>query len=549
MLAFRTIAQLLLVLTIILPHEAHSQGCVDPDGDGYGMNGNRPCRTRKNKHIRTPVALNITSRDLKEVSSNYARLEITFSSPVKASLRFGTDNNNLNKTGPYQGFSYRNTLVQNLTGLSANTKYYYRIVAYNQSKERLISSIFEFSTVGTDTTTTTVPPTTTTLPTTTTTTTTSSSTTTSSTTTTLAAGHPLITSDPARLTLAASYELFYFEHVDAHHDMIQDLWSDSYSSQGTPTANELYFWLTPYQNMARMLALADALERKTHVAKYRDILVSVVLEMGPRFMNGVDAPINNETSKYRNNGSRTPTETRYAYLGLTRGLDWLGYVSYMLKEQEVLTSAEEAAINDLQRRFIIAMDWIRPTLDGSGLCDWDHGGFPHMPSHMLTGMIFLEENGGYSFPEFSDCFNYIISEIDSRNGNVGSDISHDKDSVSNFMVWRDWQMLTGQEITVSDAWLTKIGDYEAQQIAAYNAGTGGRCLGALCQSLGDQWIAEHALFTGRSNGITNYVKAPNLTNYPSMGGPKGGDSSHDSINQVQTVVSAAWGYANRRDNE
>ena len=117
------------------------------------------------------------------------------------------------------------------------------------------------------------------------------------------------------------------------------------------------------------------------------------------------------------------------------------------------------------------------------------------------------------------------------------------------MIWRDWQILTDQPITVSDVWLTKVGDYEAGQIAAYNAGTGGKCLGSLCQSLGDQWIAEHALLSGHSSRISDLVMAPNLTNYPSMGGPKGNDSTIDSINQVQTVVSAAWGYANRRDNE
>ena len=365
----------------------------------------------------------------------------------------------------------------------------------------------------------------------------------------LKAGRSLITTDATRLSLAGTYEQFYYDHVDAHHKIMQSVWSDSFSSQGTPTANELYFWMTAYQNMARMLILADALERKTHVAKYRDILVSVLLEIGPRFMNGEDAPNSGETSKFRNNGARTPIETRYAYLSLTRGLGWLGYVNYILKKQQVLTSAEEVAIEELLPRFKKAMDWIRPTLKSSDLCVWKHGGFAHMPSHMVTGMIFLQENGGYSFPELQGCFDEIVREIDIHSGNVGSDISHNRDSVSNFMTWRDWQMLTGKPITVTDAWLTKIGDYEAGQITAYNAGSGGSCLGSLCQSLDEQWIAEHALLTGRSNGISSFVKAANLTNYPSMGGPKGGNSTIDSINQVQTVVSAAWGYANRRDYE
>ncbi len=357
----------------------------------------------------------------------------------------------------------------------------------------------------------------------------------------------LITMDTERLSLAGTYERFYYEHVDAHHKIMQTVWSNNFSSQGTPTANELYFWMTAYQNMARMLVLANALGRETHVKKYRDILVSVVMEMGPRFMNGDDAPNSGSTSKFRNNGSRISTETRYAYLSLTRGLDWLGYVTYILRQQQVLTFTEETAIDKIQPRFKIAMDWISSTLQG--LCGWTHGGFPHMASHMVTGMIFLQENGGYSFSEMPGCFNQIVEEIGNRNGNVGSDISHDRDSVSNFMIWRDWQLLTGQPITVSDIWLTKVGDYEAGQIAAYNAGTGGKCVGSLCQSLGDQWIAEHALLSGRSSRISDLIMAPNLTNYPSMGGPNGNDSTVDSINQVQTVVSAAWGYASRRDNE
>ena len=59
----------------------------------------------------------------------------------------------------------------------------------------------------------------------------------------LKAGRSLITTDATRLSLAGTYEQFYYDHVDAHHKIMQSVWSDSFSSQGTPTANELYFWI------------------------------------------------------------------------------------------------------------------------------------------------------------------------------------------------------------------------------------------------------------------------------------------------------------------
>lgn len=163
----RIVLQLLVILAILLPYEAQSQGCVDLNGDGYGMNGDRPCRTRRTKQIRQTTGLNITSREIKTVSHTYARLEIKFNSLAKASLRFGTDPNNLHRSGPYQGFSFRKTFIQNLTGLRANTKYYYQITATDRERRRIVSEVFDFST--SSPTTTTILPTTTTSTTTTTT--------------------------------------------------------------------------------------------------------------------------------------------------------------------------------------------------------------------------------------------------------------------------------------------------------------------------------------------------------------------------------------------
>ncbi len=165
----KIIPQLLLTIAILVPHAAQSQGCVDLDGDGYGMNGDRPCRTRRSKKVRPASGLTITSTELKTVSHKNARLEIKFNSLAKASLKFGTNPNNLNRSGPYQGFFFRNTLIQNLTGLKPNTKYYYQITANDRARKQVVSEIFEFSTtdnvttttITTSTSTTTSPPTTT----------------------------------------------------------------------------------------------------------------------------------------------------------------------------------------------------------------------------------------------------------------------------------------------------------------------------------------------------------------------------------------------------
>ena len=100
-------------------------------------------------------------------------------------------------------------------------------------------------------------------------------------------------------------------------------------------------------------------------------------------------------------------------------------------------------------------------------------------------------------------------------------------------------MLSGRPLTITDAWLTKTGNYEAGRI-----NSGAACVGSLCQSL-PNYIGEHALNVSRSSAITALVNAPSVANFPKISQSSGTDPNNQSL----TVAAAAWGYGSKRDNE
>lgn len=351
----------------------------------------------------------------------------------------------------------------------------------------------------------------------------------------------LITCDPARLALACQYEDLYFQHVDAIHQRVQTVWDNNFGSRGSPTANEMYFWKNPYESMARMMVLAKEKGLTSHYDKYREYLMEALTEIMPRMFIGADAALTGSGSKYRNNGARIPTETRYNYLSISRALAWVGYAIFIMRKCGNPTAAEEQFFADAQPRLKIMADWLSTELNA--LCQPSHGGFAHMPSHLVAGMCFLEQNGGYNYPQADTCLQTIVNTAN-VNGDLGSDLSHDQDSLGNLMIIRDKQLCGSSAIqpTITSALIEKIGNFQANQISS-----GGTCVGGLCQSLPDH-IGVHALAIGCSDAIDELVPPPTLANYPNIAVPTS-TSNIDFLNQVQTLVDAAGGYAQQKDGE
>ncbi len=175
---FLQIGLLYLVVSLVWPSIAFSQ-CVDPDGDGYGMRGDKPCRTRRVRRPVPPDSLSVTSSQTSSITSSSVTITANFSDKASGRIEFGTTNK-FGSYGPYSGFFKKTTLSQTLRNLDPDTTYYYRVVARSGSNKAL-SETKTFKTLNSTSPSTTIPPTTTSS--TTTISTTSTSSTTSSSTT------------------------------------------------------------------------------------------------------------------------------------------------------------------------------------------------------------------------------------------------------------------------------------------------------------------------------------------------------------------------------
>ncbi len=197
---FYSIAHCVLWTTfalLILQPELSQAECLDPDGDGYGWNGNRACRARKFKPPSEEKDLQIINHNVTDISKNSARLVANFTEKASVKIKYGKTPS-YGQSGPYSGFLKRKNYSQVLTKLDPDTTYYYQIEARNR-RERVNSSQGQFTTLKEPATTTTLPSTTTTTSSTTTTTTTFPTT-----TTTIATGF-----SPRDILLADSNRIGY----------------------------------------------------------------------------------------------------------------------------------------------------------------------------------------------------------------------------------------------------------------------------------------------------------------------------------------------------
>ena len=131
-LSLRTIFSLLLALILLLP-ESVGADCIDPDGDGYGWNGDRACRTRRVRKASTENTLTILNHQVSEVRDTSVKITANFSEKSSGRIEFG-DSASLGKTGPYTILKQKG-FVQTLKGLKPNTTYHYRVMAQNGRKK------------------------------------------------------------------------------------------------------------------------------------------------------------------------------------------------------------------------------------------------------------------------------------------------------------------------------------------------------------------------------------------------------------------------------
>ena len=193
----RCVLSVAFTLLTLQPELAQAE-CLDPDGDGYGWNGNRACRARKFKPLSEAKDLQIINHNVTDITKNSVRVVANFTEKASVKIKYGKTPA-YGQSGPYSGFLKREHYSQVLTKLDPDTTYYYQIEARTR-RERVNSSQGQFTTLKEPANTTT------TVSTTTTSTTTSSSTSTSSTTTTT---QPSLLSGRRDILLADSNRIGY----------------------------------------------------------------------------------------------------------------------------------------------------------------------------------------------------------------------------------------------------------------------------------------------------------------------------------------------------
>ncbi len=133
----------LLVLTLLLPAQSFAE-CSDPDGDGYGWNGERPCRTRRVRAKDNPATLSVRNVRVSSVTDSSARITATFSSNSSGTIHFGKTPD-FGKVGPYTGMFKRKIFNQTIDNLEAGTTYYFKVEA-RIGTNRAYSNVGQFTT-------------------------------------------------------------------------------------------------------------------------------------------------------------------------------------------------------------------------------------------------------------------------------------------------------------------------------------------------------------------------------------------------------------------
>ncbi len=358
----------------------------------------------------------------------------------------------------------------------------------------------------------------------------------------------LVTCDNSRLALAAPYEALFHTNLPRLMTTLRNFgvsqsdthWQNNGGYCGV-TGVKMYHYKAAIESITRMLLYADAVGQTSHVQDYEDSLWEILDDIMPKFISGNGTAGTSSTSDYSCGANRNPTVTRHRYLDASRTMAWAGYAVCALVEVGV-TSAEQAKIDAWAISIKPAIAAYMNNMDGH--CQPSNGGFSHMCLHSLTGAYLWSNIGGYTDfnSHISSNLTSVLNAYQATSGDLGSDIGHDTDAMSNISIVRDKQTLTGQPTgpLVTEAMLKLIGDRVAIRINSGEAWPGATGLTPGYEHL-------FALTVGFSTSMDNLVAPATNANYPSLSA--GSSSSHVILNHFVSVASAAWGYAMKGDNE
>ena len=355
----------------------------------------------------------------------------------------------------------------------------------------------------------------------------------------------MFTCDPSRLSEALEYEQLFCYNLPKLKTELETFGTERDDSGWWPTWGgvtgvQMYFWKPGVESIARMLLLAHDQGLTEHAAKYKQCLMDLLDYIVPLALSG-DGTIgfSGGVSEYQFDGTRPIPHERHAYLSMTRFMAFSGYAVEAMRKCGV-SAADEAKFQD----WAVQMEApIQRFMDNMAAhCDPTNAGFAHMCTHPMVAACYWSEIGTYSFDaDIVPALNSVLTEYAATNYNIGSDIGHDTDTMSNISMLREKQLCGGATAlpVITDDIIGAMGDSAATRILSGETWDGATGLSPEVMNL-------FALSKAFSPTVASEVGPALLTEYPNLAN---NTTSNIVFNHFTSVASAAYGCAAASDNE
>ncbi len=359
----------------------------------------------------------------------------------------------------------------------------------------------------------------------------------------------LVTCDNSRLAQASPYETLFHANLPKLMTTLRNFGTNLNDTQWQNNGGycgvagvKMYHYKAAVESITRMMLYANAVGLTSHVQDYQVSLWEILDDLVPKFISGNGTAGSSSTSEYYCGAQRNPAVTRHRYLDSSRLMAFSSYAICALIECGAVTAAQQTTINSWAVAVKPALNQYMNNMDAH--CLSTNGGFSHMCLHTLTSAYLWSAIGGYNDFDGNISSNLatVLNTYQSTSGDLGSDIGHDTDAMSNISMVRDKQLLTGLPTgpLVTEAMLQLIGNQTAARINSGEAWPGATGLNPGYEHL-------HALTAGFSPAMANLVAPATNANYPNLAG--GSTSAHSVLNHFVSVASAGWGFAMIGDGE
>ncbi len=111
-------------------YPSQNGGCIDPDGDGYGVRDGRPCRAKPSKTSSESTPLAINDIKVSGVTSSSTQIISVLSKPASGRIEVATNSEFIGSFSFHSGFLRKKNIGNTLTNLAPNTTYYFRVKAW-----------------------------------------------------------------------------------------------------------------------------------------------------------------------------------------------------------------------------------------------------------------------------------------------------------------------------------------------------------------------------------------------------------------------------------